>query len=127
MKLSSFLLLKAVISLIFGISFLIYPTVAMSIYGVALDEIGILMVRFFGGGLIGIGLICLYQRNTSFETLQSILLALFVADAIGFFVALQAQVTGLMNYAGWSVVAVWLLLALGLFYFRFKKQKPTAI
>jgi len=121
MKLSSFLVVKAIISLAFGIGFVAIPVAVWSIYGVTLDPVGILMTRFFAACLIGIGLICWFSRNADSNTLKGITLSLFIADTIGFIVALSGQLSGNMNTLGWIVVAIWLLLALGLGYFRFLK------
>ena len=121
MKISSFLMLKAIISLAFGIGFVAIPTAVWSIYGVKLDPAGIMMTRFFGACLGGIGLICWITRNADFNTLKGITLSLCIADTIGFIVALSAQLSGILNTLGWINVAIWLLLALGLGYFRFLK------
>ncbi len=125
MKISSFLMLKAIISLAFGIGFAVIPAVVWSIYGVTLDPAGIMMTRFFGACLLGIGLICWITRNADFNTLKGITLSLCIADTIGFIVALSGQLSGNMNTLGWFIVAIWLLLALGLGYFRFLKPSTT--
>ena len=121
MKISSFLMLKAIISLAFGIGFVAIPTAVWSMYGVTLDPVGILMTRFMAACLIGIGLLCWITRNADFNTLKGITLALCIADTIGFIVALSGQLSGIINTLGWINVAIWLLLALGLGYFRFLK------
>jgi hypothetical protein len=125
MKLSSFLIVKAIISLVFGIGFIVIPATVWSIYGVTLDPVGILMTRFIAACLIGIGLICWITRNAELTLLKGITLSLFIGDTIGFIVALSGQLSGLMNTLGWIVVAIWLLLALGLGYFRFIKPSTS--
>ncbi len=125
MKLGNFLVVKAIISLAFGIAFVLVPAAVMSLYGVTLDPAGILMARFFGACLIGIGLICWFDRSADRDALQGITLALFVGDTVGFIVALLGQLSGLMNALGWAIVAIWLLLALGLGYFRFLKSSAS--
>jgi len=122
MKISSFLMLKAIISLLFGIGFIAIPTAVWSVYGVTLDPSGIIMTRFFGACLLGIGLICWVTRNADFNTLKGIMLSLCIADTIGFILALSMQLSGMVNALGWINVAIWLLLALGLGYFRFLKS-----
>ena len=77
------------------------------------------MTRLFGAMLVGIGLICWFEKGAEAERLKGVTLALFVGDAIGFVVALTAQLSGVMNAVGWATVALWLLLALGFGYFRF--------
>jgi hypothetical protein len=124
MKVNNFLVVKAIISLAVGIVFALIPAAAMSSFGVTLDPSGTLMARFLGALLIGIGLICWLERNAESQALQGITLALCVADTIGFIFALLGQLSGLTNALGWVNVAVWLLLALGLGYFRF--LKPSA-
>jgi len=122
MKLNSFLVVKAIISLAFGIGFVVIPAAVWSIYGVTLDPVGIFMTRFLAACLIGIGLICWLSRNADWNSLKDITLSLCIADTIGFIVALSGQFSGIMNTLGWIVVAIWLLLALGLGYFRFLKS-----
>jgi hypothetical protein len=124
MKLSNFLVVKAVISLAFGIAFALVPAAMMSLYGVTLDLGGAFMARFLGACLIGIGLICWLDRNADPKVLQGITLALCIGDTVGFIVALLGQLSGLANALGWVIVVIWFLLALGLGYFRF--LKPSA-
>ena len=117
--------MKAIVSLAFGIAFGVILAAVMSFYGVMLDPGGILMTRFLAACLIGIGLICWFTRGGDSNTLKSITLSLCVADTIGFIVALVGQLSGNMNALGWIIVAIWLLLALGLGYFRFLKPVNT--
>lgn len=125
MKLSTFLAVKAVISLVFAIAFVLIPATYLSWGGVTLDAAGTCMARFFGVGLLGIGLVCWFLRSAAdSEARRGILLGLFITDTVGFIVNLLAQLSGLWNALGWINVAIWLLLALGLGYFRF--LKPSA-
>jgi len=119
MKLSGFLIVKAIISLGFGIGFALFPGAVMSMYGVTLDAGGNLVGQFAGATLIGIGLICWFGRQADKSALRSITQSLLIGDTIGFIVALIGQLGGVMNALGWVTVAIWLFLALGLGYFRF--------
>jgi len=121
MKLGNFLVVKAVISLAFGITFALVPATVMPLYGATLDPIGTLMTRFLGACLIGIGLICWLDRSADPQALRGITLALCVGDTVGFIAALLGQLSGVMNALGWVNVAIWLFLAVGLGYFRFLK------
>jgi hypothetical protein len=124
MKLRNFLVVKAVISLAFGITFALVPAAVMPLYGATLDPSGTLMTRFLGACLIGIGLICWLDRSADPQALRGITLALCVGDTVGFIAALLGQLSGVMNALGWVNVAIWLFLAVGLGYFRF--LKPSA-
>ncbi len=81
------------------------------------------MGQLFGAALIGFAALTWTARNaTDSDAGRAILLALFVADAIGFAVALIGQLGGIVNALGWSTVVIYLVLALGFGYFRFAKQ-----
>lgn len=121
MKVTTFLVIKAIVSLAFGIALAVVPVALMSLYGVTLDPAGAFMARFIGACLIGIGLICWLGRSVADDARRGITLALFIGDTVGFIVALVGQLSGLMNALGWVIVAIWLLLALGNGYCRFLK------
>jgi hypothetical protein len=121
MKVTTFLVVKAIVSLAFGLALALVPAVLMGLYGVTLNPAGALMGRLVGACLIGIGLTCWLGSNVASDGQRAITLALFIGDSVGFVVALVAQLSGLMNAVGWTVVAVWLLLALGNGYCRFMK------
>lgn len=125
MKLSTMMVIKAVICLVFGILFLLAPGPLMSFYGVTLGSGGILLARLYGASLIGNLLLTWFARNDAgSDALWAAVLALFVYDAIGFVVALVAVLSGVMNTLGWAVVGLYLLLAVGFGYFQF--VKPSA-
>ncbi len=123
MKLSNLLTIKAVIATFFGIAFILLPAPLMSIYGVALDSSGALMVQMAGASLVGIGLICWFNRNADSQVLSGITLSLFIADGIGFVVILMGMLSGQMNALGWTTAAIYLLFTLGLGYFHFLKPE----
>jgi hypothetical protein len=125
MKISSFFMLKAIVCFVFGIGSAVIPTTMWPIYGITLDPNGILMARFCGACLIGIGLILWLAKNSDWNALKGITLSLCVADLIGFIVALGGQLAGIMNSLGWIVVIIWLFFALGLGYFRFLKPSTS--
>ena len=125
MKLSTFLIIKAIVCWVFGIGYALVPVTVGTMYAINLDSDGVLMSRFFAALLIGIGLILWLLRNAEWNVLKVITLSLCVADTIGFIVALVGQLSGNMNALGWIIVAIWLLLALGLGYFRFLKPVNT--
>ena len=122
MKLSNFLTLKAVVSTFFGIALILVPVPLMSFYGAALDSSGALMAQMAGASLLGIGLICWFNKNADSQVLSGVTLSLFIADGIGFVVVLMGMLSGQMNALGWTTVALYLLFTLGMGYFRFMKS-----
>jgi hypothetical protein len=121
MQVNTFLIIKAIVSLAFGLALVLIPATLMDWFGITLDDPGTFMARTVGACLIGIGLTCWLGREVADDGRRSITLALFIGDSIGFVVTLLAQLGGLMGGLGWALVAIWLLLALGNGYCRFMK------
>ena len=125
MTIGTFYVIKAIIALVFGVAFAAAPGAAMSTYGITLGPIAAIQTRYFGAMLIGVGLICLTARKAEAKTQQGVTLALFVADTIGFILALMHQFGPEAVPLGWINVVIWLGLAVGLGYFRFRKPSTS--
>ena len=126
MKLTTFLIINAIIAVVFGLGFVLFPGQVTSLYGpeasAPLEYVG----QLFGAALLAFAALTWFARNApDSEARRAILLALFVGDSVGFVVALIGQLGGVMNALGWSTVAIYLLLAIGFYYFRFV-AKPEA-
>ena len=122
MKFSTFMVIYALVSAVFGLGFVLMPGQLLPIYGVEPDAALRLIGQFFGAALLSLAILSWLVRNLSdSETRRAIILALFVGEALGFILALIGQLNGIFNVMGWSVVAVYLLFALGLAYFQFSK------
>jgi hypothetical protein len=126
MKLSTLMVVKAVVCLGFGILLLAIPGPLMSLYGVTLDQGGIFMARLYGASLLGNLMLTWFSRNApGSEALRAAVLGLFVYDAVGLIVALIAMFSGVMNALGWSVVAIYLVFTVGYGYFQFVKPSES--
>lgn len=126
MKLSTLMVIKAIVCLAFGILLVAIPGLLMSVYGVTLGEGGILMARLYGASLLGNLMLTWFSRNDpGSQALRAAILGLFVYDAIGLVVAIVAMLSGVMNPLGWSIVAIYLLLTIGFGYFQFVKPSQS--
>ena len=126
MKLSTLLVINAIIALVYGLGFLLVPTTLLSSYGMTPGPTEALMAQFFGTTLILAGLVMWLMRNVADAAAQrAIVLAFLIADVIGFIIALSGMLSGVMNGVGWSAVIIYLLLAIGYATFQFKKPAPT--
>ena len=126
MKLSTVFIVYAVISAIFGLTFILVPGTSLALYGITLSPGGTTVVRLFGAALLEFALLSWFVRNAGdSEARKAITLALFLGEAIGFIVALLGQLSGAVNALGWSTVAVYLLLTLGFGYYQFIKTSTT--
>jgi len=127
MKLCNLMAIKAVVVVVFGIGFILIPTIIMSFYGLTLNPGGAIMTQLFGASFILLGILLWFAKNAprSEVALRAIVIAVTIGDAIGFIVALLAQLSGMMNALGWVTVALYLLLALGFGYFQFVKPATS--
>lgn len=122
MKFSTFMVIYAIVTAVFGLGFILAPGQILPIYGVAPDVALRLIGQFFGAVLVSLALLTWLVRNLSdSEARRAIVLALLVGETIGFILALIGQLNGVFNALGWSVVVVYLFFALGLAYFQFFK------
>lgn len=122
MKLNTLMTVNAVIAGVFGLAFVAVPARVLSIYGVTAGAQFAYVAQLFGAALLGFALLTWVARNAGdSEARSAIILALFVSDAIGFVIALIAQLRNVVNAVGWSTVVIYLLLALGFGYFQLKK------
>ncbi len=125
MKLKVLFIITAIIAIVFGVVFVIIPAQVYSLYdiesGAGLNYMG----QLFGAALIAIGLISWQSRNAAdSDARKAIILAIFIADGIGFVIALIGQLNEILGSLGWLTVAIYFLLSLGFGYFQF--FKPSA-
>jgi len=122
-KVSYLFIANTVVALVYGLPTLFIPSQLLALYDVELSAGGLIFARLFAAALLAFGLLTWLLRNSrpSSER-QAIILALFVADAIGFVVTLLAQFDGTVNALGWSHVAIYLLLTIAFGYQRFAGQ-----
>jgi len=126
MKLKTLMIINTVVAIVFGIAFVLIPWQVYKIYGPGTSEILNYMGQLFGAALIGFGLISWKVRNAAdSDAMRAIIFAFFVADSIGFIVALIGQLNNVVNVFGWSTVVIYLLLAIGFGYFQLSKTKSS--
>jgi len=130
MKLSSLFTITGVVSIVFGLAFVLVPGRLASPYGLELDEAGPRVLRLLGAAFLGYGALNWFARKTEeSKARQAIVLAQSVGNAIAFMVALANQLSGVPNAVGWVGVVIHLLFALGYGYFEFvwpSASQPTS-
>ena len=127
MKLSTFISVHSVLLFLFGLGFLLVPTLMLSVYGTSTNSTGILTARVFGIGNIQLGIIMWASRKyVGSKILETLVLLLFFGNVLAFMLALQAQITGVFNLLGWANVALYLLFAFGYGYFQLISLKISS-
>lgn len=125
MKLSTLMLVTALVAAVFGVGFIVVPGQVMSAYGPVVTPQLEYVARLFGAALLAFAILTWTARNApDSDTRRAILLALFVGDSMGFIVSLIGQLGRVVNALGWSTVLIYLLLALGFGYF-YAQPKET--
>lgn len=115
--------IHSIIALSNGAVIILFPVQYFSIFGITmLSEGTIFVARVLGAALLTYGLVAGLARNAGpSEARRAILLGYAVPIAVGFVIVLHAQLTGVMNLLGWSLVALYGLMALGYSYFYMKE------
>lgn len=118
MKVKFFFTIAAIVMLIFGVAFLIAATWTMNLFGITIDTGGVLMTQLLGAAFLGFAVVNWMARHFAVpEDVHQIILANFVADAVGFVVALWQKLNGMGNSWVWLPIALYLLFALAFGYF----------
>ncbi|MDF1519431.1 MAG: hypothetical protein RQ728_04990 [Brevefilum sp.] len=123
MKLRKILIIiMAIMSLVWGIGFILIPKFFWSLYGIALDSQGVYMSRQLGTLFFMLGLILwLAKGDPGSIALRAIVVGLFVGNTLGFILSLIGQLSVEISPLGWVGVLSYLLLALGFGYTLLKK------
>jgi hypothetical protein len=123
MKFNTLMIITAVVALIFGLGFILVPSITVGLYGTQLDTIGEFVGRYFGAALIGYAFLAWLNRNSTSRPVQG---GFFVAMALGFVVSLYDALAGVHNALVWLNVVIYLLLGIGFGYFFFTQEEAAA-
>ena len=119
-------IINSIVNLVFGLAFVLVPGSTLSIYGVSVNEAGILISRLFGASLLGYAVLSWFARNTEESAARrAILISFSIGFTIGFIVSLIGQLSGIVNALGWSSVALYLFFAVAFGYLRFMKSSSS--
>ena len=114
---------NAVVAAIYGIPAVLAPGVLYSLYGLDSTAGALLVMQFFGSALIAETLFTWGLRNIEpGDMRQTLTLALFAESVIGLLASLIAQLGGVMNALGWTVVALSAIFVVGYGYYRFVRS-----
>ena len=118
MTLKSYFSIFAVLSVLFGIGFVLAPDQVLINYGVESSPAIALMSRLFGGTLLAIAVILWSARDFHDQAVvRAVLVGIGVSDVVNLVVSLLAVTSGTINALGWSTVLIYLCGALGAGYF----------
>jgi hypothetical protein len=120
MNFRNLMIVNAVTGILFGAGFIIAPGLLSSLFGIAATPASDFALRMYGAAVLGYGLLgWLVRWSTDRDLQKPVLTAVLVTDFGGFLAVLFAQLAGLMNALGWSIVVLLLLLSAAYAYGRF--------
>ena len=123
MTIRTFFAIFAVLSILFGLGFVLAPAQVLVNYGVESSPALALMSRLFGGTLLAMAVILWSARDFhDGAAVRAVLIGLGVSGAVNFVVATAATSSGTINVLGWSTVAIYLVGAVGSAYFLMARK-----
>ena len=123
MKFKTLMIIKAVICITFGFLLLVFPQFLLNLMGTELGPGGLFTAREYGAALIGTLLLTWFVRDAGeSQARKAIILDLFIYDGIALIVTSYNVLTGVLNWLGWGIVAVYLFFTIGYGYFWFQKE-----
>jgi hypothetical protein len=121
MTLTRLFMLNGAIAIGYAIAFFVATDPLLTVYGITPNPEGVFMARWFGVGLLAIGLTTWLARNAAESTAgRAIVLALAVTYGVGVALALWGTLFGPFNLLGLIAVGFNLLLGLGFGYFHLR-------
>jgi len=119
MTLKRVFVLNGVIAGGYGIALLVAADPILDVYGITPNPEGVYMARWFGLGLLAIGLSTWLARDAADAAGgQAVARALAVTYGIGVVLALWGTLFGPFNVLGWIAVGLNLLLGSGFAWFQ---------
>lgn len=119
--------IKAVVCLVFAPILLFFPEWFMNLLGSQYGSGTAVTARAYGAALVGnLVLTWLARKAEDSKARRAIIWSLFIYDAAGFISMLVLQLQGTMNYLGWGIMALYLLLAIGFATLLAPKAAPVA-
>jgi hypothetical protein len=118
MTIRTFFAIFAVLSVVFGIGFVLAPGQVLSNYGVENSPAIALMARLFGATLLALAVIFWSARDFhDGVAVRAVLIGTGIADAVSLVVSIVATTSGTINALGWTTVLIYLCGAAGAGYF----------
>ena len=109
-----YLTIVAVLAVLYGIGFVLFPTQTLELYGVTGQPGAALSIQFFGAALIGIGVISWFAREfKDWDAVRGVLIGYVVYYVVGLLVNFWGTMQGLLNAMAWSSTVLYVLLIVG--------------
>ena len=120
MKLKYLYLLNTVLALVFALGLLLMTPIMLGLFGMDSTKDAVTLSQFIAVELVVSGLTTLLARDVTDRAARSAInTGNMVAGVLGFIIALNATLSGVMGWFGYVVVAIYAVIAVGFAYFQF--------
>jgi uncharacterized membrane protein YfcA len=115
-----YLTIAAIVAVLYGIGFLVFPGNLVMLYGEPPEVHVTLNIQFFGSALLAWGLIVWFARDCrDWAMVRGVLIGSVVGQVVGVLVTIWGMTQGILNAAAWSSLIVYVLLLAGALYSLF--------
>jgi hypothetical protein len=116
------MMVATIVAAVFGLAFLVAPSALVALYGVKLTPQTEVIGRIAGSVILGFAIVFWGAREgNAADALKAVMMAGLIANALDALILLHATATGLLNGLGWLQVLINGGLAIGFWYFAFRK------
>jgi len=120
-------LINALVAVLFGLAFLIVPTLALKQFGVDEYAATRLVSQFFGTALLTVGLLLWFAKDiTDANLLKGAGIALLVGSVTGLIITVIGTAAGILRTNWWIAALVYGLFGLVYAYMVFLKPRSQA-
>lgn len=118
MSAKRYLMIAAIVAILYGIGFLLFPKNLVILYGGPPELHAVLLVQFFGSALLTWGLTVWFARHSKeWIVVRGVLIGIVVGQVSGILLTIWGMGYGLLSSTGWSSLPVYVILLGGALYF----------
>lgn len=121
-------IINAIVAVLFGLGFLVVPSMVIEQFGVDDYASTRLVAQFFGTAMVALGLLLWFTKDViEAGTQRGMAIALLIGAVAGLIVTFVGMTSRVMRSNGWLVMVIYLLFGLGYAYLLFlKRESPPA-
>jgi len=118
--------LNAIVAFVLGVAFFIAPVTALEFFGTETYVATVLMARFFGAGMVALGLLLWFTKDVEDNSIQKNMgISLLISSILGLIVNVigVSGASGVIRNYGWLTIIIYILFALGYAFLLFMKPR----
>jgi hypothetical protein len=124
MKMRTLFTANAIVQAMFGVGFLLIPTILLGLFGAQTDATGVMMARVAGSVIISLALVSWLGRDVDSVSAQDAMAWGFIlAHFLAGILATLSILSGAFNALGWSSVLIDIVFVVAFLWVRQNRAK----